>query len=334
MGVRGICGRVQTDAAGMLTVVSLASIPTSGNVACCSGAESETVLTCAAGEVVVGYRAEASATAPTGVTGLALTCARLLTAGTAQTALDIALGSPSTTVASLGTAIPRYAVDCPAGMVARGMHGTGTTTLQSLGLACTRLEPTLITTSPQYASFGGASIYADCPPGQVPIAVSAASATAFYSGYLDVMVLECGSLLASTDGHGGWITTVSPTGGAVFPSVGAYGTWSNHGPANRVACPTDQAIVGLGGNWGVSGAQLVVRCASIVLTGDATSGYGVSYGAPTSAGVVGDTGGVSAWGPFDCPPGTVGTGLHIYAGEIIDGLGLDCGTRSPFVAVR
>ncbi|MFO0681267.1 MAG: putative metal-binding motif-containing protein [Sandaracinus sp.] len=330
MGVRGVCGRVQTDSAGALAVVLARSIPESGNVACCSGAESPTTITCPPGEVLVGYGAEASATAPTGVTGLSLRCAPLLTSGTAQTALDLALGATEVPAGALGTATPRYDVDCPAGMVARGLYGSATTTLQSMGLSCTRLEPTLITTSPQFSSYGGASIYADCPEGQVPIAITAASATAFYDGHLDLLVLQCG-LLQVAPSAGGWTTTIAP-GGARFPPAGAYGIWSYYAGPSTAACPANQAVVGLGGSWGGSGAQLDVRCAPIVVTGDAATGYHVSYGSPASAGFAGPYPGVYSFGPYDCPAGTVSTGLHVWAGDIVDGVGLDCGPRTPTLA--
>jgi len=296
---------------------------------------------CPPGTAVVGYKAAVSQGSLFGIT---LRCAAFTVTGSISSGYAVTVGSindgPSY-LSATGTSLPSSvpANDCPSGMIARGIGGTdATTAAKSFYLDCGTPVVPPVTTGPAEGGARVTVMTADCPKGEVPIGfATAVSNTSTYTGVLTDASLRCGKVMVTSDGQGGW--TVSTSNGATLPYQVPWGT--NRGiSAAIVYCPPNEALVGLAGTLG-SGTgtaigsypeQATLRCAPISFTGDANAGFTVGYDAANideqTAGTL--TGG-TAFGPDDCPAGTVAKGFVVWAQDILGGLALRCGPVTPTV---
>lgn len=328
--VATLCGAVSVTPAGagaMIAVSPGARVPETGARGSAAATGGSTSVLCPANQAVVGVAGSAE-TASGRISQVTLRCAPLAATGTASSGYGISMGA-ATALPPFGeagtTAIP--ATDCPSGTVARGAHLRAGEVLNGYGLRCGTPTMRLVTTIPRVASPGGTAYEDDCPEGQVPIGIEARVATGFYSGTLANLVTQCGTV-AVTRNSTGFDATVSP-GGARLPATGSRGTWTYVGSLLTATCPANQAVVGLAGSSGGSPppnqytTQLNLRCAPFTVSGDATAGYTASVGTITQLPPVGTTTGTAS-PAVDCPPGMLGRGLYVNAGDIADGVALRC----------
>ncbi len=162
---------------------------------------------------------------------------------------------------------------------------------------------------------GGAPFSDVCPQGQVPIGMRGAFATSTaYDDNITKFVTICGEVQVNS----GVVTVVEATD---LPSRSSTTSTASE---TRL-CPADHVIVGISG--GVSSgyvSAITPKCAPLSVSGDAENGYSFTVGtAVNGPGLIGSPG--VAFGPLDCPAGSVARGTFGGAGEVIDAIGLLCG---------
>ncbi len=311
------CGEISV-ANGVVTTTPAVRLPATGGRGGGPGG-APVVTMCPANQAMVGF---SGSTAGAFVSQVTLSCAPLTVTGTTSTGFAVAVGAAnnaSTLGTRFSTAMP--ASVCPAGMMARGTYGKSGDVLDNLGMNCGAIQLAVATTAPIVGVAGGGTSIDSCPAGQVPVSLTAAVSTAFYSGILTEYSMQCGTLDITPAGTG-WTTTISA--GARVPTTGFYGNWTFKGAPSTVSCPANQAIVGLTGMGNQNGAKrLTPSCAPVIVTGDTDAGFVVSYGAPTDTATLGTSVAVMS-GPYYCPEGTLGSGFIVNAGQILDGLSLRC----------
>ncbi|MEQ9073285.1 MAG: hypothetical protein RLP09_05470 [Sandaracinaceae bacterium] len=89
--------------------------------------------------------------------------------------------------------------------------------------------------------------------------------------------MQCGELILTADGSGGWTTSIGA--GARVPASGVRGVWTFTGSSMTASCPAGEAVVGVAGE--ASGGQvrtLTLRCAPVTVTGDETAGFSSAFG--------------------------------------------------------
>lgn len=239
-------------------------------------------------------------TGTTGTTGNETTG----TTGTATTGTGATGGETTGTTGSpeYGNGIPEPGEACDDGDEDDVDGCTAACLIGPIGLELT----TPADTDLQGNASGGTRYDDDCPAGQVLVG---------FNGYTDgwIFALEpvCGvpSLSGSID--------VVVGAGAILPQRGssASNMWTR-------TCGADQMVVGYSGRAGVLLDQLVLRCAPLEVS-EAGGVFSVSVETVGDLPSVGGTGG-SPFGPIDCGPGSVATGVNIRAGDSVDALGLGC----------
>ncbi len=320
-GIALICGAMQ-DLNGVVTTTPSTRWPATSGDACCATTTTPVSQSCPSGSVLVGFEGSADTHA---IRTLVLHCTPLVVGGSSiGPSYTVTLGTV-VTMSPIGDmpATPFAATECPAGAIAVGMRGKGTTTLSQLSLTCGVPTPVLGTTAPVAGDpNGGFGAVRDCPAGQVPIAmrIGAAQRFTFYDGWLANFSFECGTLAVAASGAD-WNVSISGTG-ATLPTTGPIGTNGGFTDApTLLACPPSEVIVGVAGS---APYQIAIRCAPMFVTGTVASGLHVSYGAVDQSAMAGNNPIGTPYGPLDCPAGTVASGFYTRSGDILDGIAVRC----------
>lgn len=323
-GFATICGLLSVTGT-TVTISPGARLPSTGGRGSWAVGSAPATRMCPPNHVVVGLSGSESGS----INQIALRCAPLLITGDAASGFGLGIGAvvAAPTLGTLaGAAFP--AIDCPSGRVARGIYGIEGDVLEAVGLRCGLATLSGFVTSAPAWSGTGNDLNQDCPPGQVPVGVTASVTSGFYSQNISQWSMQCGTLSIAPAGAGAWTTTLGA--GSVLPATGTIGSWSFTTTMGTTSCPANQAMVGFAGTAGLPTGlggthlnQLALRCAPVTVTGTVDSGFVVSYGAITQATTIG-TGVGPVPGLFECPAGMLASGFHLHAGEIVDGADLRC----------
>ena len=165
---------------------------------------------------------------------------------------------------------------------------------------------------------GGTMSVDDCPLGQVLVGVDA-----IVGPYVKRLAAVCGT--PSVHGTpGAFVVAIGP--GDTLPERGIL-----DGTVATTRCPADEVVVGFEGRSGSLIDALALRCAPLMVAGDAAGGFTVAPGAVTTQPPIGGSGG-SMFPTADCAPGEIATGASIRHGDAIDAFGLRC--SAPMADLR
>jgi hypothetical protein len=316
-----VCGEIQVNS-GVVTVVEASDLPSRGVA---SSTATETRL-CPTDQVVVGISGGIDGGPNSNyVSALIPKCAPLSVTGDAEIGYAFSIGTAADAPGLVGSAGTAFGpLDCPAGSVARGTFGTSGEVLDTVGLLCGELFATRVTTAPTNgnANTGGVSTL-DCPAGQVPYSVTGRVSSGFWSGILTEFSLQCAQVVATDDGNGGWTLTRVDVGDTL-PAQGSLGSWSTAASSETKTCPDDEFVVGLSVYARDRVDQVEIACAPLSVTGSPSTGFDVSYGAPSAADALGTNTSGTFSGPYMCPQGTAASGFFARHGEVLDALALRC----------
>jgi hypothetical protein len=162
---------------------------------------------------------------------------------------------------------------------------------------------------------GGGTLFEDtCAGGSVLVGVAGDLRSG--ATFLGQMEAVCAPLLLTGGGSDPFaVTTGAPTS---LPRRGVFGG----GDPYSVLCPVGAAVVGFEGRGGALVDQLVLSCASFVVTETPTA-FGLTLGVAQFLPPAGGNGG-SPFAPQACPPEQAATGARIRGGDSIDGFAVQC----------